>query len=165
MSTKARSEISHPLIASVFPPLSLYLHNVGRLYFWDAIKPVESTLIAVAVFWWGSQRVLKDRARSAMVTTLAFLRFFSFGHFTGLVEKGLAFICPAFVSTFITRSTLTVLSKVRLGLWFLVCLLTLCARLNLAMITQFMNVFSLAPYLSPALPVAVTVISSLAITR
>jgi len=144
MSTKSRNGIFHPFIASVFPPLSLYLHNVGRLYFWDAVKPVGATLIAVAIFWWSSQRFLKDRARSAMVTTLAFLMFFSFGHFTAVLEKGLAPIGPAFVSTVTTRSTLTVLAIIWLGLWFLVSLLALRARLNFDAITQFMNVFSLA---------------------
>jgi hypothetical protein len=72
--------IFHPLIIAVFPPMTLYLQNVGKLSFAEASINLVTILIALALFWLMLSRWVKNKHRAAAITSIFFMLFFAFGH-------------------------------------------------------------------------------------
>ena len=86
--------IIHPALLAVYPVLFLYSHNIGQVYFGDTIKPVL-VILAVTVAAWALLRVLtRSWHKSAMITSLFLLLFFSYGRIDALLDVKLSVFLP-----------------------------------------------------------------------
>ncbi len=70
--------IIHPVLLAVYPVLFLYSHNIGQVRFSDTVKPIL-VIVAVTVAVWALLRILiRSWQKSAMITSVSLLLFFSY---------------------------------------------------------------------------------------
>lgn len=88
---KVKEAIVHPLVFAVFPVLSLYVKNMGEGFFSEAIGIAAGVSILAALLWLLARRFLKDRNKSAIIVSVFFVLFFSYGHaisaFSAVLER------------------------------------------------------------------------------
>ncbi len=86
-----KGAIIHPFVFAVFPALSLYAHNLGKGYLGEAVGTTIVAFLLSGLFWLLVNLVIKEKGRSAIITSMFFLLFFSYGHainaFTTVIEK------------------------------------------------------------------------------
>ncbi len=146
MKTKQQL-IIHPILTALYPPLALYLQNANRLKVLDALPTLLLVAAATCLAWWLINRWLKDLARSALVSSVFFLLFFSFGHIlpalSNLAQKYLGLNLAPVLENHVRGWSYLMLAL--LGLCF-AALVYLVRRASgsLALITQFMNVVAIA---------------------
>ena len=75
-----RPRILHPLALALYPGLALLAHNRTQLEPRDALRALWISLAAAALMWWLLSRLLRDSPRAALLTSLALLLFFTYGH-------------------------------------------------------------------------------------
>src|SRR4030067_150859 len=75
-----RPRILHPLALALYPGLALLTHNRTQLEPRDALRALWISLAAAALMWWLLSRLLRDSPRAALLTSLALLLFFTYGH-------------------------------------------------------------------------------------
>ncbi|MCK4470458.1 MAG: hypothetical protein KAW49_01595, partial [Anaerolineae bacterium] len=88
---KVKEAIVHPLVFAVFPVLSLYVKNMGEGFFSEAIGIAAGVSIFTALLWLLTSRFIKDRNKSAIIVSVFFVLFFSYGHvisaFSAVLER------------------------------------------------------------------------------
>ncbi len=72
--------IFHPVLVAVFPPMTLYLQNVGKLSFAEAAINLLAVFAVLALLWFVVSRWIRNTDKSAAVVSVFFMLFFSFGH-------------------------------------------------------------------------------------
>jgi hypothetical protein len=77
---RARKAIFHPLVFAAFPILSLFMQNMGKGYLREALLITAGALVFCLVLWVLVNLLVKDAARSAILVSVFFLLFLSFGH-------------------------------------------------------------------------------------
>jgi len=81
-----RTLIFHPLLFAIYPTLALLAANAGHVVFWEALRPALISL-GLAMLLWGLFRlIVKPWSRAALLTTLALMLFFSYGHVQALIS-------------------------------------------------------------------------------
>jgi len=75
----------HPVLVFLFPVLSLLSFNVQELYPIQALRSLLVSLMACLLLWSLAFMLLRDVRRAAIVTSVAGLLFFTYGHIFPLV--------------------------------------------------------------------------------
>jgi len=139
--------IIHPIVTALYPPLALYLQNANRLKLPDVLPTLLLVAVLAGIIWWLMNRWLKDLTRSALVSSIFFLLFFSFGHVlpavSNLANKYLGLDLAPVLENHVRGWSYLMLVILGLCLAALVYLIQRAA-INLALITQFMNVVAIA---------------------
>jgi hypothetical protein len=77
---KLKEAILHPLGFAVFPVLSLYVKNMGKGLFGEAVVITAGVIVLAALLWVLVHLFVKDARKSAIIVSILFLLFFSYGH-------------------------------------------------------------------------------------
>lgn len=77
----------HPFLFAVLPVLFLYSHNKGELYLSQLVAPLLVVGLSSLVVWSLLSLVVRDRLRAALLSSLFWVWFFSFGHLHRLVTR------------------------------------------------------------------------------
>ena len=80
MPPKLKKAIVHPLGLAVFPVLSLYVKNMGKGLFGEAMWITGGVLALAALLWVLIDVLVRDRRKSAIIVSVLLLLFFSYGH-------------------------------------------------------------------------------------
>ena len=86
LQTRLQEVAVHPFVFAVFPVLSLYVENVGKGFFREAIGIAVSVVIFAALLWLFVNFLIKDRSRSATIVSVFLVLFFSYGHVTSAFD-------------------------------------------------------------------------------
>jgi hypothetical protein len=70
----------HPLLATLFPVLSLYAHNIDETPPGVIWRPLGYALLSTLIVWAAAAIPFRQLRRAAVVTTFVSLIFFSYGH-------------------------------------------------------------------------------------
>ena len=80
----------YPLLLAAYPPVALYLFNPADATVLAATTALLVCLLLAAILWGGINLWLRNPARSALITTVVLILFFSYGHihayFTGAIH-------------------------------------------------------------------------------
>lgn len=69
----------YTLLFAVYPILSLYSHNISEVDFGYAVRPILVSILIVGLFYLFSFLITRSRNRSALISSLSFLLFSSYG--------------------------------------------------------------------------------------
>jgi hypothetical protein len=76
----------HVLFLSLFPILSLFVHNLGQVAMWVIHRPLLiSVTLGIAILLL-ARLVIRDWLKAGLLTSLALILFFSYGHIYNLIE-------------------------------------------------------------------------------
>ena len=75
----------HPVLFTLTPILFLYAHNVDQVRLEDTVLPLGAAVAALGVVLGVLLLALRDRYRSGVLCSAAFMLFFSYGHVQGLL--------------------------------------------------------------------------------
>lgn len=87
--------IIHPFLFAVYPIIYLYSHNVNDVSLKEIIIPSLFSLSFTLILWILLNIVLRQRLRSAFLTTFLLCSFFLYGHFFEYLEQKDIFV-PAY---------------------------------------------------------------------
>ena len=83
--------IWHPLLLAVYPVVALLEANWGQVDPGEAFRPLLVSLVLAGAIWGAARLWLRSADQSALLTTLALVLFFSYGHVYQAIEgRGLA---------------------------------------------------------------------------
>ncbi|MFZ5980771.1 MAG: hypothetical protein ACOYVF_09085, partial [Candidatus Zixiibacteriota bacterium] len=81
MNTRRKKTFAwHPFLFGVFPILFLYAQNAREMVLKDIFLPLGMTLAATMVLLVVLKLVLRSSDKSALMTTVLLLLFFTYGH-------------------------------------------------------------------------------------
>jgi len=86
---RRKSIILHPLIFATFPILSLYVRNMGKGYLGEAVLITVGAVVLCLLLWMLVNLLVRDLQRSAIIVSVFFLLFLSFGHALSIAIMGL----------------------------------------------------------------------------
>ena len=76
----------HPWLVFAFPILSLLAWNIAELYAVQAGRSLLISLLVCTILWAGLYGVLRDGERAALLTSLAGVLIFTYGHLYDVIE-------------------------------------------------------------------------------
>ena len=82
-----RKYFIHPVLLSILPAFSVYVHNVNQLAFSSVIWILSGIIILVSISWYVVFKLIKNNTKSAMVTSVFWVLFFSYRHILWVVYK------------------------------------------------------------------------------
>ena len=124
VETKKNSKIFHPFLIAFFPIIAIYSVNIGFIQLEEFIL---STLLIVGsafLFFLCLKYILKNGKKAALIVSLSFIIFFSFGHvYNMLNQAGIGdtdlgsnrILLPIFTILFGIGSFLIIKTKATLG--------------------------------------------------
>ena len=136
----------HPILFFLYPVVSLLAWNVQELYAGQAIRSLLVTLAGCLLLWALLAMITRDLRRAALLTSLAGLLFFSYGHaYDSLGQlRGLGaqfarhrFLIPVWAAVFLAVSAIVIRK-----------------RASARSITPILNVVGLAALMMPLLSLA-----------
>ncbi|UCH97225.1 MAG: hypothetical protein JSV88_10345 [Candidatus Aminicenantes bacterium] len=80
MTTKEKKLILHPILFAVYPILFLYAHNIKEVHISQVFFPLLFAAGFAFLLWGSLFLVVRDKVKSAVITTLFTFLFFSYGH-------------------------------------------------------------------------------------
>ena len=87
METKKNSKIFHPFLIAFFPIIAVYSVNIGLIQLEQFIFPTLIIVGSAFLFFLCLKYVLKNAKKAALIVTLAFIIFFSFGHVYNMLNQ------------------------------------------------------------------------------
>jgi len=84
---KVKGWLWHPFFFAAYPVLALLAHNLGESRVSAGLRALVVSLLGAAVLLGVSYLFLRNWQKSALVTTLALLIFFSYGHVYNFLEQ------------------------------------------------------------------------------
>ena len=87
METKKNSRIFHPFLIAFFPIIAVYSVNIGLIQLEQFILPTLLIVGSAFLFFLCLNYILKNRKKAALVVSLAFIIFFSFGHIYNMINQ------------------------------------------------------------------------------
>ena len=87
METKKNSKIFHPFLIAFFPIISIYSVNIGLIQLEQFILPTLLIVGSSFLFFLCLSYILKNRKKAALIVSLAFIIFFSFGHVYNMLNQ------------------------------------------------------------------------------
>ena len=78
--------ILYPVIISIFPLVALYNRNMWTITFYEVMIAILLILILMGILWWMLRKITKSIHKSALIVSVFFILFFSFGHFLPAVS-------------------------------------------------------------------------------
>jgi hypothetical protein len=76
----------HPLIFALYFPLALWAANLGEITPSTVLRPVFAALIFSGIIWGVSWIIVRDWEKSALITSVAVVLFFNYGHIYNLIK-------------------------------------------------------------------------------
>lgn len=143
---RLQEAIIHPFVSAAFPVLSLYVHNMGKGHFREAIAIAIGVSVLAALLWLFIGLFVKDRRKAAIIVSCFFILSFSYGHAisaagtllerTHLQEKA---------EPLVAGESAFYLWLVLWGILFaVVCYFTISSKSDLRPATRILNTFALA---------------------
>ena len=87
METKKNSKIFHPFLIAFFPIIAVYSVNIGLIQLEQFIFPTLLIVGSAFLFFLCLKYVLKNTKKAALIISLAFIIFFSFGHTYNILNQ------------------------------------------------------------------------------
>ena len=87
METKKNSKIFHPFLIAFFPIMAIYSVNIGLIQLEQFIFPTILIVGSALLFFLCLKYILKNGKKAALIVTLAFIIFFSFGHIYNMLNQ------------------------------------------------------------------------------
>ncbi len=87
METKKNSKIFHPFLIAFFPIIAVYSVNIGLIQLEQFIFPTLLIVGSAFLFFLCLKYVLKNTKKAALIVTLSFIIFFSFGHVYNMLNQ------------------------------------------------------------------------------
>ena len=87
METKKNSKIFHPFLIAFFPIIAIYSVNIGLIQLEQFIFPTILIVGSALLFFLCLKYILKNGKKAALIVTLAFIIFFSFGHVYNMLNQ------------------------------------------------------------------------------
>lgn len=135
MIKKIRSFIAYPILFSIYPIISFYIHNINEVNYQVILIPILITLGISLFFWLIVNFFLKDWRRSAIVVFLYQIFFFSYGHIFNIFYKATGLVTPVKLESWFFISWIAV---------FFILSISLISKINtnnkLTRITDFFNI-------------------------
>jgi hypothetical protein len=78
--TSRRSPIYHPLLIAAYPVIALLAYNIEEIKVAVALRALALSLLAGVLLYIILKAVFKDREKTALLTSLILILFFSYGH-------------------------------------------------------------------------------------
>ena len=85
--TKKNSKIFHPFLIAFFPIIAVYSVNIGLIQLEQFILTTLLIVGSAFLFFLCLKRILKNRKKAALIVTLSFIIFFSFGHVYNMLNQ------------------------------------------------------------------------------
>lgn len=82
------AKIIHPFLFGIFPVIFLYSQNVGEVFVSQTMIPMGVCFAGGILLWCMIFAVLRNKIKSAILTSLMLIYFFSYGHFFSFVDDG-----------------------------------------------------------------------------
>jgi hypothetical protein len=149
-----RDTAFHPILFALFPVLSLYVYNIGRLPFREVIGVTLVVLLCTVLLWSLLGALMGSWPKSAVIASVFLVLFFSYGHVTqaltallyqgGLLEKAGVLVLIG------TKGALAWLLLMVAVLGAMSCLMAKSSG-NLRTVTKTLNVISCILILSVGL--------------
>ena len=136
----------HPLLFALFPVMSLFVANSEQLTFLEWLQPAVLVVSLAGILWFAANRWLKDGAKSAIISSILILLFFSFSRVLDAITYELYSIPRIGQRAFVVEGT------VGWVLWGGFCLVLFGVALyvvkksssDFKILTQFLNIFGVA---------------------
>jgi len=87
METKKNSKIFHPFLIAFFPIMAIYSVNIGLIQLEQFVFPTILIVGSALLFFLCLKYILKNGKKAALIVTLAFIIFFSFGHVYNMLNQ------------------------------------------------------------------------------
>ena len=87
MEIKKNSKIFHPFLIAFFPIIAVYSVNIGLIQLEQFIFPTLIIVGGAFLFFLCLKYVLKNAKKAALIVTIAFIIFFSFGHVYNMLNQ------------------------------------------------------------------------------
>ena len=84
---KKNPKIFHPFLIAFFPILAIYSVNIGFIQLEQFILPTLLIVGSAFLFFLCLKYILKNGKKAALIVTLAFIIFFSFGHIYNMLNQ------------------------------------------------------------------------------
>ena len=85
--TMKNSKIFHPFLIAFFPIIAVYSVNIGLIQLEQFIFPTLLIVGSAFLFFLCLKYILKNRKKAALIVSLAFITFFSFGHVYNMINQ------------------------------------------------------------------------------
>ena len=118
--TKKNPKIFHPFLIAFFPIIAVYSVNIGLIQLEQFILTTLLIVGSAFLFFLCLKRILKNRKKAALIVTLSFIIFFSFGHVYNMLNQisiddvdlgSNRILLPIFVILFVIGSFLIIKTK------------------------------------------------------
>ena len=87
METKKNPKIFHTFLIAFFPIIAVYSVNIGLIQLEQFIFPTILMIGSAFLVFLCLKYVLKNARKAALIVTLAFIIFFSFGHIYNVLDQ------------------------------------------------------------------------------
>ena len=87
VETKKNSKIFHPFLIAFFPVIAIYSVNIGFIQLEEFILPTLLIVGSAFLFFLCLKYILKNGKKAALVVSLSFIIFFSFGHVYNMLNQ------------------------------------------------------------------------------
>lgn len=77
---------AYPLLLALYPPIALFSANLGQVGIEKIVFPLAFSVGVAAVVWSVCYLIVKDYGKTALLSSIILVSFFTYGHFYGLVE-------------------------------------------------------------------------------
>ena len=142
---KVRESIIHPFAFAVFPVLSLYVRNIGKGFFREAMGIATGVFVLAVLLWLFIGLFVKDRNKSAIIVSAFFVLFFSYSHAISAVRVLLEWVHLLNEVKFLVTGDSALLSWLVIwGVLFVAAFFfTVKSASDLRPVTKFLNVVAL----------------------
>ena len=87
VETKKNSKIFHPFLIAFFPVIAIYSVNIGFIQLEEFILPTLLIVGSAFLFFLCLKYILKNGKKAALIVSLSFIIFFSFGHVYNMLNQ------------------------------------------------------------------------------
>lgn len=81
-----QKKIFHPYLFAIYPALALLAHNIEEIKIQAAFRSLVISLLVCLLIDWLLGKLLKSRSKAALITTLTWVLFFSYGQVYNYLE-------------------------------------------------------------------------------
>jgi hypothetical protein len=143
---RLQEAIIHPFVSAAFPVLSLYVHNMGKGHFREAIAIAIGVSAFSALLWLFVGLFVKDRRKAAVIVSSFFILSFSYGHVISAAATLLEHVhLREKVESLVAGESALQLGLVLGSILFtFVCYFTVRVKSDLRPATRILNTFALA---------------------
>ncbi len=138
--------IIFPVIFAFFTLINLYIKNIKLVKYTELLIPGIILLSLFTLIWFITNRITNNRTKTAIITSIFFILFFSFGHFLSAATNLLLRITGIDLRPFIFYNIswkMMVLLIVWAGVFFIFAFFVYRVKSDFRIIIQFMNVASI----------------------